>query len=673
MTAPANSALFISYASQDAEAAGRICEALRAGGIEVWFDQSELRGGDAWDRQIRQQIHDCRLFMPVISAGSESRDEGYFRREWKLAVDRTHDMADRRAFLVPVVIDDTPERGASVPDKFLELQWTHLPGGETPPAFVNRVRQLLLGEASTPIRTSANARVQTSPFSRTKRALPVVVAGAVVAAALALLGHFWLERLHGSRSSVEGQSIAVLPLANESGDPAQQYFSDGISEDLITALTQLRGLKVIGRTSSFQFRDSKEDSRGIGAKLGVARLLEGSVRRADGMVRVSAQLIDTSDGSTLWSERYDRRYQDLFALQDEITHAVAAALQAKLLPFGRAATQGDRPPGGSLDAYSALLQGRFLYSHRTRATGREAIKQITRATQIDPDYAAAWSELAQAQIFQAAAFYGGSEAREANAQARFAAERALVLAPQMPSAFLARGLVRQVVDFDWHGAESDFRQAATLAPNDALPKFYLGNVLAALGRMEESVEFTRHALASEPLRSNWYYWLAMHLYGSQQLDAAERTIRQAIDLDPAGAGFHETLTVLAVLRGDAQAALAAARDEADPSWQRIAIALATQIAGDAGAADAALRNVIAQDSVTSAFQIAQVQALRDDAQQTFVWLERAWVNRDPGVAGLLYDPFIKRFRNDPRFTAYCRKVGLPAPAEIAERNKPTGT
>ena len=148
----ATSAVFLSYASQDADAAARISAALRSAGIEVWFDQSELRGGDAWDRQIREQIHDCRLFIALISANTEARDEGYFRREWGLAADRTRDMAEKRAFLIPVVIDDTPERGASVPDKFHQIQWTRLPGGDPSPTFVARVAGLL--GVSAPIATA---------------------------------------------------------------------------------------------------------------------------------------------------------------------------------------------------------------------------------------------------------------------------------------------------------------------------------------------------------------------------------------------------------------------------------------------------------------------------------------------------------------------------------------
>ena len=161
MASTSAAGVFLSYASEDAVAAERIAAALRAGGIEVWFDKSELRGGDAWDRQIRKQIHDCALFIPIISAHSQARLEGYFRREWKLAADRTHDMAEEKAFLVPVVIDDTSERVASVPEKFRDVQWTHLPAGETPAAFIERVKRLLsLESASTRPARSAGRRVK---------------------------------------------------------------------------------------------------------------------------------------------------------------------------------------------------------------------------------------------------------------------------------------------------------------------------------------------------------------------------------------------------------------------------------------------------------------------------------------------------------------------------------
>jgi len=389
--------VFLSYASQDTEAAQRICGALRAAGIEVWFDQSELRGGDAWDQMIRKQIKACAIFIPVISRHTHERREGYFRLEWNLAVDRSRLISTTQAFLVPVVIDDTREDDEEVPEKIRDVHWTRLPGGETPAAFVERIKRLLSGEAAS-ARSAGSGVVSGAPTARAHgRRHTGAVYAAIAAAVLLAVGYFGLERLRGSASHTQdAASIAVLPLANESGEASQQYFSDGISEDLITALSQFTGLKVIGRTSAFQFRDSKEDSRSIGAKLGVAHLLEGSVRRSGELVRVTAELIDTADGSTQWSERFDRPYKDLFVLQDEITREVVEALRTKLLPGQYAAMQRDRPPGGSLKAYNDLLQGRFYDLRDTEADTRKAVDYYTEAVELDPHYALAWSYLSGA-------------------------------------------------------------------------------------------------------------------------------------------------------------------------------------------------------------------------------------------------------------------------------------
>jgi TolB-like protein/Tfp pilus assembly protein PilF len=668
-------AVFLSYASEDGAVAERVATGLRAAGIEVWFDRSELRGGDAWDRQIRKQIHDCALFIPIISAHSQGRLEGYFRREWKLAADRTHDMAEEKAFLVPVVIDDTSERHASVPDKFRDVQWTHLPAAEASGAFIERVKGLLShGSLPAPglTRFASSSGASATPAEGTvaprglSRRWGAAVSVAIAAAALAL-GYLALERMgrSGLRAQ-DGASIAVLPLANESGEASQQYFSDGLSEDLITALAQFPGLKVIGRTSAFQFRDSKEDSRSIGAKLGVAHLLEGSVRRSGEVVRVSAELIDTSDGSTQWSERFDRPYKDLFALQDEITHAVAGALRTKLLAGEHAAAQSERPPGGSLEAYSALLQGRFYNFRRTETDTRKAIESYTHATQIDPRYALAWSGLARAWTVLGAYYLGGSPAQGAYAKAREAGDRALALSPELAAAHLARGYLLQNAGFDWRGAEVEYRRALALAPNDAEAKFFLGNQLATLGEVEQAIELTRQALATEPLQAFWHGWLAVYLRGFNRLKEAERSIRKAIELQPGAVADYLTLTMIEVLRGNAQAALAAAQQELPGGYQESALALARQIGGDRSAADAALQTLIDKDASLSAYQIAEVYALRNDAKSTFEWLDRAWSNRDAGIGLLLYDPLMLRYKDDPRFAAFCRKVGLPVPGEFKQ-------
>jgi TolB-like protein/Tfp pilus assembly protein PilF len=491
----------------------------------------------------------------------------------------------------------------------------------------------------------------------------------VIAAALLLaLGYFGVERFNRPKPNIPGAaSIAVLPLANESGEASQQYFSDGISEDLITALSQFPGLKVIGRTSAFQFRDSKEDSRSIGAKLGVAHLLEGGVRRSGDMVRVSAELIDTADGSTQWSDRYDRPYKDLFALQDEITRAVAGALRPKLLPGEHAAAQIERPPSGSLEAYNALLQSRFYFSRQTEADLRKAIDHYTQATQLDPRYALAWSGLSLSWGWLASGFLEGAPAQEAYAKAHAAVDRALALSPELAAAHIARGSMLQN-NLDWRGADAEFRRAMELAPNDGEAKFYLGTQLAIFGEVEAAIEVTRQALATEPLQATWYPWLAGYLTALNRLDEAEQAIHKALELQPGAAFYHHILTCIEVQRGDAQAALAAAQQEPPGVWQDNALALARQIGGDRSAADASLRTLIEKDPGISAYQIAEVYAVRNDAKETFAWLDRAFSNRDPGIEYLLYDPIILRYKDDPRFAAFCHKVGLPVPGQPSRKS-----
>lgn len=658
-------AVFLSYASQDSGAARRISDALRAAGIEVWFDQSELRGGDAWDQKIRRELRDCALFVPIVSANTAARHEGYFRLEWDLADQRSHMIARNRAFIVPVCVDATSETCADVPESFQRVQWTRLPGGEAPAAFVERIQRLLSREtAARPDEAWAPGNASAAPLSlRPKRLRSRFIYGVIAAGLLLVLGYFGYARLPGPKPRIMGAaSIAVLPLTNESGEVSQQYFSDGISEDLINALSQFRDLKVIGRNSSFEFRDSQEGSRSIGAKLGVAHLLEGSVQRSGDMIRVSAELIDTADGSTQWSQQYDRPYKDLFALQDEITQAVVGALREKLLPGEHAVAQSERPPSGSLEAYNALLQGRFYFLRNTEADFRRAIVYYTRATQIDPQYALAWSGLSDAWAALAYAFLAVAPAQAAYAKARDAADRALTLAPDLAAAHLARGVLLRSADFNWHGAEAEFRRALALAPNDGAARFELGNLLAAYGEVNQAIELTRQALATEPLRANWYRWLAWYLSGVHRLDEAERVVRKAIELQPSAVDYHVELAIIAIQRGDAKQALEAAEQEPPGPWRHVALALASQIGGNSRAADAALRALIEKGAGTSAYQIAEVYALRNDAEATFEWLDQAWRNRDAGIGYLLYDPFILRYAGDPRFAAFCRKVGLPVPA-----------
>jgi TolB-like protein/Flp pilus assembly protein TadD len=496
----------------------------------------------------------------------------------------------------------------------------------------------------------------------TGRKLDFWIIGALAVAVVLLLTNQFVAR-RDADASISNQSIAVLPLANEGGNEKEQYFSDGLSEDLITTLSHFADLKVISRGSSFKFRDSKDDSRTIGAKLGVAHLLEGSVRRVGDAVRISASLVHAADGSTLWSERYDRPYRDLFALQDEVSNAVAGALKAKLLTAGPAAAQTDRPPSGNLDAYAAYLQAAFYGARGTEADHDEAVARYTQALAIDPHYARAWAGLSSEWTSYAQQNLEGEAAQKAYAQARDAADKAVQLQPDLAAAYAARATLRRNGDFDWAGAEADARRAVELAPNDGAAKFSLGVSLATFGKPREAIALTKDAIATNPVRASWNVWLAAYYSSLGRFDEAEAGVRKAIALQADGTGYYELLTIIQIQRGDAAAALAAAEKEPDESWRRMALALARQIGEDRAAADAALQALIDKDAKLAAYPIAEVYALRRDADKTFEWLDRTWANRDPGITSLLTDPFLLRYRDDPRFAVFCKKVGFPHATE----------
>jgi serine/threonine-protein kinase len=464
------------------------------------------------------------------------------------------------------------------------------------------------------------------------------------------------QRVGAAPAATAMQSIAVLPLANSSGDKEQQFFSDGLSENLIVALSQFSGLKVIGRNSSFRFRDSNEDSKTIGEKLGVATLLEGSVQHAGDGVRVSAELIRAADGVTLWSQRYDRPYKDLFALQDEITQAVAGELKAKLM-VSEARKQTDRPPSGNIEAYAAYLRGREHEMRNTEADLHAALDSYAEAIRLDPGYALAHAASSRAGMWLAGQFLGGEQAARISRMARDEAEMALRLDPQLAAGYTARA-IQSSVSLDMDRAGADYRRALELSPNDVDALQNLSVDLASRGKPELAVAQVQRAIAIDPLYGRAYLLLARYQSGLGRFDDARQTILKAIALEHSSGIFDAVLTTVEVQRGDAAAAQAAA-DRALPGlWQEFAQAMARQIGGNRAAADAALQVLVDHQAQNMGYQIAEVYALRRDADQTFAWLDRALANRDPGLQFLPVDPFLLRFRDDPRYAAFCRKANL---------------
>ena len=684
-TGAARGAVFLSYASEDAAAAARIAAALRTAGLEIWLDQSELRGGDAWDRQIRGRIHDCRLFIAVISANTEARDEGYFRREWKLAVDRTHDMAEKKTFLLPVVIDQTSERTATVPDKFREVQWTRLPGGETPPEFAARVVRLLSPQAS-PAPAAGSPRVPAAAAQPVGtayaggsppwlRALPLVIAALAVAA----LGYILIDRLVGrtasgppsgevtAPSSAGGpapaafvpppHSIAVLPFVNLSGDPGQDYFSDGLTEELLNSLAAVEGLQVAARTSSFYFKGKDTDIGTIAHKLDVGAVLEGSVRRSGHTIRITAQLVNAVTGFHLWSKTYDRDLGDVLKLQTEIAGAVADALKVTMLADTAAKIEvgGTRNPA-ALDAY---LRGR----HAGNSGGPEgylsAIAAFTEAIRLDPNYAGAFAGRAWGESLYASQGASPSAMRQYFARALADAHRAIALAPDFADGHSALGFYLANGALDLRGALDEFERARTLAPGDAESVRIYAAAAIMVGRTEAGIADMRRAVRLDPLNATTHHLFGTGLYLARRFEDASRENAQAIALNPENLRGYEYSGLTSYMLGKLEQARSTCEGRPGYWGTQWCLALVYEKLGRHADAQAAVAKIHQMQGDAAAYQYAATYAQWGDTPKALAWLETALRLRDPGLSLLKCDPVMDPIRKEPRFAAVERALKFP--------------
>ena len=479
------------------------------------------------------------------------------------------------------------------------------------------------------------------------------IIGILAAAVVVLLANQFVPHRNRTDSAL-AKAIAVLPLANDTGDPANEYFSDGLSEELISALAQIKELRVIARTSSFHFKNTNEESKVIGAALGVGYLLEGSVRKSADRARIAVNLVRVVDGVNAWSQIYDRNLPDIFAVQAEIAQSVAGALKVTLL--GDGGKNPDAPSNQNYDTYTAYLQGRFYEQRYTAADLRKAIGYYDAAVRSDPHYGLAYAALSKS--WWALGDITGENVAEANRKAREAAERAVAEEPNLADGHSALGQILVSVDRNAKAAEASYRRAAALAPASVEPKIGLASVIADFGQIEEAVELLQEAVRLEPLTTNAHFDLARLLTSLGRYDEAAKSARKAIELQPGGAGTWEMLALVEAKRGDGEAALKAAAQETDPDWRAYAMALAQQARGDKTAADASLNALIAGHSDDMSFQIATVYAFRGDADKTFEWLDQAYEKQDPGVMAIIDNPFTQDLRSDPRFAAFCKKVGL---------------
>ncbi len=470
----ATQAVFLSYASQDAEAAKRIAEALRAAGVEVWLDQSELTGGDAWDKKIRDQIRSCALFAPVISASTQARREGYFRIEWKLAAQRTHALADGTPFLLPIVIDATHDAEALVPEEFRAVQWTKLPGGETPAAFGERVQRLLSGGAevtggSRPGLTSAQAP---SPRARDD--------------------NFW---------------IAVLPFKHRGADGDVAALAEGITEGVVTGLSRFSYLRVIANSSTVRFAQEAADIRTAGRELGARYVIEGSLRQSGAKLRVAVQLVDAISGAHLWAENYDRPYspEAVFDLQDDLVPRIAATVadQTGVLVHSMIEIARSRDPL-QLTPHEALLRGFGFHERYTHAEHAEVRGLLERAVEQAPGHADCWAMLAE--VYTAEFTDCFNPRPDPLGRAVAAARRAFAITPTnaLSHYALARSLF---FTRDFRAFRVAAERCIELNPLDATGIAFLGSLLAFAGDWVRGCALVKRARELNPHHPTWFWFV----------------------------------------------------------------------------------------------------------------------------------------------------------------------
>jgi len=454
-------------------------------------------------------------------------------------------------------------------------------------------------------------------------------------------------------------SIAVLPFVNLSAEKEQEYFSDGMAEEILNALAQVDGLRVIGRTSSFSFKGRNDDLRTIGQKLGASNLLEGSVRKAGNRIRITAQLVEARGGSHLWSQAFDQDLTDVFAVQEEIARAVVAALKVKLLP-GETPTAKERRAANP-EVYSNYLLGLHAYNQMNPDGWRRAVKAFEDAVALDPGYAPAWAGLGHAGYYLGGDIGGtATEVVEALTRALSAAEKAVALAPDLADGYTARARLRSHMKWDWAGAGADLERALALNPSDARAfRGYAYNVLVPLGRLPEAIAAARKGTELDPLSPNSWGVLGVALCYHGEMDAARNALTRSREFAPGYDYPAFWLAAVDLLEGQPAKALARYEQISSGGPRRTGVALAQHDLGHATESQAALEELIREDAGDSPFQIAEVYAWRRELNRAFEWLERAYALPDPGLIHVKANPLLRNVRGDPRYRALLEKMKLP--------------
>jgi TolB-like protein/DNA-binding winged helix-turn-helix (wHTH) protein/Flp pilus assembly protein TadD len=536
-------------------------------------------------------------------------------------------------FIAPVM-----DESAAEPPELATAHATEEQATEEKPAFV-----------TAPERESSSRKYR--PW---KLAIMPVLA---VVAAVGLGGYLRPGRNGPNAPALHNMSIAVLPFSDMSSAKAQEYFSDGLAEQLINDLAKIPGLKVVGRSSAFQFKGKNEDLRSVGRVLGVANILEGSVRKEGSRVRITVSLTKVDDGFQLWTETYDREINHIFAAQDEIARAVTEALQVKLLsPNSPESSPGSR--SANPEAYQAYLQGQYFIARgQDKRDLDTALSFANQAIKLDANCASAWAQ--RSGVLRTMANVALIENREGFRRARESAERAIALDPNLAAGYLAMAMLQINHDWDWERAEVSLKRAGMLEPGSADVLGDRAYLARTLGRVDQAIELYKQAIALDPLRGNFHLALGYELYFVGRYEEAQAALQRAQELNSQLSSLHLTRGQILFSEGRQQEALAEMENETG-DWEKLSgEALAYFALGRREESDGALKKLIAGHQNDCAYQIAEVYAYRGETDKAFEWLDRAYRQRDPGTPELKTNPLMRSLRPDPRYAQLLKKMRLP--------------
>jgi TolB-like protein len=643
--------VFISYASQDAAVANSIVENLEQHGLRCWLAPRDVKPGALYADAIVAAINEAKALVLVLSGSAVT--SSHVSREVERA-------ASKRKPMIAFRIDAAALSRAL--EYFLgESQWIDARALGMPAAFAKLAEAVGQGLGQT---VAADPLASAKPLKRTGgRAKLIVGASVVIGVGLAVaLGiHFWSQSHKAAQPSaavaITDKSIAVLPFVDMSEKHDQEYFSDGLSEELIDMLTKVPELRVPARTSSFYFKGKQATIAGIAKALGVAHILEGSVRKSGNTLRVTAQLIRVDNGYHIWSETYDRKLEDIFKVQDEIASAVVTALKVHLLPMQQATAQAELRTQ-NLEAYSLYLQGRQSFNQGDLAGYQRAVTAFRAATALDPGYAAAYAALALAQFWLTDTTGTDSDTIDVPGwdSALADAEKAIALAPGLAEGYAARGFVRAVYRFDFAGGQVDLDKAVALSPRDADVLHRSAVLLAIFGKLPAAIAREEQALALDPLSAEICMRLGFFLVADQQLPRARPLYERALAIAPDSVRARYNLGELELLEHQPERALATFRQTRAEDFSLSGQAKAEYSLGHNDVSERILKQLIAKKAYYFA---ACVYAWRGEKDKAFQWAERAVKTRDPGITWLKIAIDFRSLRGDPSYKALLREMNLP--------------